>query len=128
MIPSFGLPFGPVAVLVLVDVLFVSIVHGLFLSVLLDRPQLPARRLGAIAEVFVVLALAAAALVAPFEGERSARCPGAFATYGFSTDALAAGGGPDPCAFGGQLLVTFSWATLVVVAIVVAVWRWSGDS
>jgi hypothetical protein len=128
VLPSFGLPFGPVAVLVGVDVVFVMAVYALFFTALIDHPQLRARRIGAIVEVVVVTSLSAAALFVPYAGEDGERCSGAFGSYGFATDALAAGSESDPCAFAGQVLVTFSWAALLVVAMVVAVWRWSGDS
>jgi hypothetical protein len=128
VIPGWGVVFGPVLALALVAVLFTTVVEVLFFTLLLDRPQLPTRRRAAVAGVVMALFLAAAALLAPYEGEDRHRCGSAFMRYHFATDALAGGSTSDACAAPGQLLVVFGWTTPVLIALVVGIWRWSGDS
>jgi hypothetical protein len=128
VIPSFGIPFGPVLVLVGVAIAFGVLVEILFFTALIDHPQLITRKHAAVAAVALGFVLALTALFAPYEGERQARCTGALAQYGFSTSALAAGGGDDACASAGQLLVVFGWSTPLMLGLIIGIWWWAGDS
>ena len=127
MIPSFGVPFVPPLILAGLDVLFSLLCLVLFFTAFLDRPHLVIRRRAAVADVVIVLLLAVAAMVLPYEGEHRRRCRPALLGYGFRTDALVRSSS-DPCASGGQLLVTFGWVTALLTLLLVGIWWWAGDS
>ena len=127
MLPSFGAPIGPLLLLLAADATFSVVCYVLFFTRFIDRPQLEVRRRAAIAEIGMMLGLTLAATLVPYEGEDGRRCEPALGAYGLRTEALVRSSA-DPCAATGQLLVTVGWIAVVLVALAVAVWWWSGDS